>query len=135
MSRGFGGRARMVIQDEETVIYEYAPYNLNEERYRNEAIIYDGLITISKIALVDPEIHEKIKKRPSGKKQLIKKRIPRKADYTTLIETGLIRVENSHFCWSILSNGVGKIAMYIVFKIFDQYQTEGALPEKIGYHV
>lgn len=59
MSRGFGGSARMVMQDDSSVIYEYAPYNLNEEQYRNADHIYDGVITISKSALVEPEIHEK----------------------------------------------------------------------------
>ena len=30
MSIGYGGRARIVLQDNDTVIYEYAPYDLNE---------------------------------------------------------------------------------------------------------
>ena len=59
MSMGYGGSARLVLQDENTAIYEYSPYNLNEVEYRNSERIYDGLITISKDGLVEPDIHEK----------------------------------------------------------------------------
>lgn len=135
MSRGFGGSARMVMQDDSSVIYEYAPYNLNEEQYRNADHIYDGVITISKSALVEPEIHEKIKLWPSGRKQLMIKRIPRAVDYDACFEAGFIAVENSRFCWHILQGGVGKIAMYLLFRIFTQYQENGELPESVGYHV
>ena len=47
MSRGFGGSARIVWQDENTVVYEYAPFNLNE---RNTEIantyMMDGLQSV-----------------------------------------------------------------------------------------
>ena len=66
MSRGFGGSARIVLQDENTAVYEYAPFNLNEPEYRNSEHTYDGLITISKDSMVEPEIHEKLKRMPSG---------------------------------------------------------------------
>lgn len=135
MSRGFGGSARMVMQDASSVIYEYAPYNLNEEQYRNPERIFDGLITISKSALVEPEIHEKIKKWPSGRKQLIVKRIPRDVDYDACLKAGLISIENSRFCWFVFPDGVGKIAMHLLFRIFSDYQENGELPEKVGYHV
>lgn len=135
MSRGFGGSARMIMQDNHSVMYEYAPYNLNEEQYRNPDRIYDGVITISKSALVEPEIHEKIKKWPSGRKQLIVKRIPRDVDYDACFMAGLISIENSRFCWHILPDGSGKIAMHLLFRIFSAYQENGDLPETIGYHV
>ena len=40
MSRGFGGSARIVWQDENIVVYEYAPFNLNEQEYRNSEHVY-----------------------------------------------------------------------------------------------
>lgn len=135
MSRGIGGSARMIMQDDHSVMYEYAPYNLNEEQYRNPDRIYDGVITISKSALVEPEIHEKIKKWPSGRKQLIVKRIPRDVDYDARFKVGLICIENSRFCWHILPGDYGKIAMHLLFRIFSDYQENGELPESIGYHV
>ena len=33
MSKGIGGSARVVMQDENTFVYEYFAYNLNEEEY------------------------------------------------------------------------------------------------------
>jgi len=135
MSIGIGGTARMVAQDAETVIYEYSPYNLNEPQHRNRERIYDGLITINKSCLVEPEIHEKIKRWPSGRKQLVVKRIPRDVDFGTRIQTGQITVENSQFCWQICSNGIGHIAMRILYIIFNKYQKDGKLPEETGYHV
>ena len=75
MSIGIGGYARIVMQDADTVVYEYGAYNLNEVAYRNPDNIYDGIITIDKQSLVEPKMHEKLKKQPSGKKKLITKRI------------------------------------------------------------
>ncbi len=135
MSKGIGGAARVVMQDGDTLVYEYYAYNSNEEEYRNPEHIYDGIITIDKRSLVEPEIHEKLKKQPSGRKQLITKRIPREVDFSTLIAAGQISVENSKFCWRTLDNGIGLIAIHIIFSIFNLYQSEGAIPETVGYHV
>ena len=62
MSRGIGAHAKKVLEDDETVIYEYGGYNLNETEYWNENHILDGTITIQKNCFVEPEIHEKLKK-------------------------------------------------------------------------
>lgn len=69
MSRGIGAHANLVLQDENTVMYEYGGYNLNEPKYRNENHIYDGMITISRDCFVEPEIHEKLKKDAEWKKE------------------------------------------------------------------
>lgn len=135
MSKGIGGVARMIMQDECSVVYEYAPYNLNEEQYKNPDKVYDGVITISKSALVEPEIHERSKKRAGGRKQPIVKRIPRDVDYAACFKSGLITVENSRFCWHILPGSVGEIAMHLLFKLFRDYQENGELPERVGYDV
>ena len=135
MSIGIGGSARMVMQDADTIIYEYYAYDLNEDVYRNPEHEFDGIISIDKHALIEPEIHEKIKKQPNGKKKLITKRIRRDVDYISRISLGQIRVENSKFCWKILDNGVGLIAMRLIHQIFDLYQDEGKIPQIIGSHV
>ncbi len=136
MSRGFGGSARIVLQDENTVVYEYAPYNLNKPEYRNKDLVYDGLITISKDSMVEPDIHEKLKRMPSGRKKLIVKRIRRDVDYSTLLETGKITIDNSRFCWHFIGTeeNIGMMAMRIIFRIYDHYQDEGVLPEKVSIH-
>lgn len=35
MSKGIGVKAKLILQDDKTVIYEYGSYNWNEENYRN----------------------------------------------------------------------------------------------------
>ena len=85
MSRGIGGSCRIVEEDEHTVIYEYGGYNLNKPEYRNPDRICDGLITIEKSALVEPEIHIKIKRMQGGNKKVVTKRVPREVPYIELI--------------------------------------------------
>ena len=135
MSKGIGGSAKVVSQDENTIVYQYYAYNLNDEEYRNPKHIYDGRITIDKRSLVEPKIYQKLKKEPNSRGKLITKRIPCEVDYSSLIATNKIIVENSKFCWQILDNGVGLIAIHIIFKIFSLYQSEGTITETVGYHV
>ena len=135
MSIGFGGKGRLIIQDEHTALYEYAPYNLNNSEYRNAECIYDGLITISKDSLVEPIIHEKIKRIPGKRKKTIIKRIKRHVDFDALFDAGKIAVENSRYCWRTLENGKGIIAMKIIWRIYDHYQENGALPETVSINV
>lgn len=134
MSMGYGGTAKILLQDESVVVYEYLSYNLNDSEYRNAEHICDGLITISKSALVEPEIHAKMKRMPSGRKQFVEKRIRREVDYDLLLNNGEICIENSKYCWRFVGAGenIGLIAMRIIYCIFDQYQDEGRLPEKVS---
>lgn len=134
MSMGYGGSARVVLEDRNTVVYEYSPYNLDEPEYRNADRVYDGIITIDKGALVEPEIHEKAKRMPSGRKRLVVKRIRRDVDYSFLLKEKKIMVENSRYCWRYVGTekNIGMIAMKLIFHIYDQYQMEGALPETVS---
>ena len=134
MSMGYGGSARLVLQDENTAIYEYSPYNLNEVEYRNSERIYGGLITISKDGLVEPDIHEKLKRMPNGRKKLVVKRVRRDVNYRELLLTEKIIIESSRYCWRFvgIDSSVGMMAMKLVFHIFDQYQDDGVLPEVIS---
>ena len=77
MSLGIGSFCKLIAQDENTIIYEYGSYNLNEPKYENKHRISDGIITISKSSLIEPEIHDKIKRFPNGKKKRIIKRVPK----------------------------------------------------------
>lgn len=135
MSHGYGGAARIVRQDENTVVYEYGAYNLNAEKHKNSDRVFDGVIIINKKAFVEPEIHEKLKRMPSGRKKPIVKRIERDVDYTVLLNAGMITVENSSFCWRILENGVGMMAMKIIIKILRLCQEEGRIPNRVVYDV
>ena len=59
MSRGFGAYAKLIAEDESSVIYEYGSYNLNEPGHSNDEHIKDGTITIQKNCFVDSEIQRK----------------------------------------------------------------------------
>lgn len=134
MSMGYGGSARVVLEDKHTVVYEYSPYNLDEPEYQNANRVYDGIITIDKGTLVEPEIHEKVKRMPSGRKRLVVKRIRRDVDYSSLLKEKKITVENSRYCWRYVGTekDIGMIAMKLIFYIYDQYQIEGSLPETVS---
>lgn len=134
MSMGYGGAARIIAQNEKAVVYEYSPYNLNDPKYRNIDRIYDGLITISKDALAEAEIHEKLKRMPNGRKKHVVKRIRCSVDYKVLFDTGKITVKNSCNSWSFVGpeKNYCMIAVQLVFKIFDLYQDKGSLPEKVS---
>lgn len=101
MSRGIGVRAELILQNENTVIYKYGGYNLNEAQYRNESHIIDGLIRIQRSCFQEPEIHEKIKRMPSGRKKHIVKRIPVSVDYYQMFKDGLIEIKNCSTCWEV----------------------------------
>ena len=77
MSLGFGVYFRLYAEDDATAIYECGEFDLNcdgyKEYYKNR--LYDGLIIIKKKYLVEPEIHRKIKRMPSGRKRLVEKKI------------------------------------------------------------
>ena len=134
MSMGYGGRARIVLQDNDTVIYEYAPYNLNEPAYRNSENTYDGLITICKQAFVAAETHAKVKRMPSGRKLQITKRVRKDVDYGKLLESRAIIIENSKYCWHTMKDGYGMIALRLIFRIFDYYQEYETVPETMSIH-
>ncbi len=135
MSLGYGGWCYIDAQDEQTVIYRYGTYNLNDTKFRNKEHICDGMITIDKNSLVEPEIHEKIKRFPNGKKKLIVKRISVDVPYEELFKNKKIEIENSNNCWETMAHGYDFMALRLVFKIFNDYQENGVLPEHISYNV
>lgn len=136
MSRGFGGYARIAVEDDETVIYEYGAYNSNYPDYRPKDYVYDGLITISKSSLVEPELHEKIKRMPSGRKKPVIKRIPVAVSFSDMIQNGMIEVRNCGNCWKTESEtGMDSMAVRILNSVFDLYQVSGELPKQVSFDV
>ena len=134
MSLGIGAFCKLIAEDEETVIYEYGSFNLNEPDYINEQKIADGIITIKKSSLIEPEIHDKIKRFPNGKKKRIIKRIPRNVPLEKLFDDKSIVVENCSHCWKTFENGLDVMASTTVWYIFQNYQENGVLPETLCIH-
>ncbi len=137
MSIGIGAYAKKIAEDDSSVIYEYGGYNLNDPRYRNEDHIYDGIITIQKDCFIEPEIHEKVKKMPSGRKKTITKRILVEVHYDEMLTEGRITIENCSNCWHTTEDDlkVDIMACHLLFWIFRSYQEEGAIPGSYSYNV
>ena len=134
MSVGYGATAVLAVQDDKTIIYKYAPYNLNLSEFRNGEATFDGLITICTEAMIEPEIHEKLKRTPGKRKRLVVKRIRREVDYFELLRSGKIMVESSQYCWESIGTdqNIGKMAMLIIYHIFNYYQDNGALSARVS---
>lgn len=86
MSRGIGAFAKKVLEDDTSVLYEYGAYNWNESKYQNLERIRDGSIWIPKSCFSEPEIHEKLKRIPSGRKRMVIKRIPEWVSYYSILK-------------------------------------------------
>ena len=121
-----------MVDDSTTVLYSYYCYNLNLPSSRNKDRIYDGEIEIQKSALVEPEIHVKIKKWPSGRKQKIIKRIPVDVPICELISEKKVQIKNSGYAWQ-LADGIDIVARSMCLEIFNEYQRKGKMPEVLFY--
>mgnify|MGYP000115721475 CR=1 FL=1 len=139
MSMGYGGIAKKVAEDDGYVLYAYGAFNWNLPECANNDYTLDGSILIPKDCFIEPEIHEKIKKMPSGRKKLVTKRIInldtiyKNADKA--LEKGLIKIENSRFMWKYYTDAQGKkydfMALRLLTYAFKQYQETGTILEKI----
>lgn len=136
MSMGYGGIAKKVSEDKTHVLYAYGDFNLNILGLENKDHKCDGILLIAKKCFIGPEIHQKIKRMPSGKKKLVTKAIVRPVDIETALHDGLIKIENSSFAWNFYNGPeYGKIdimARRILEKLFEEYQRTGAIPETTG---
>ena len=133
MSIGQEGVASLYIQDEKSVIYKYYVYNYDIPELNNKDRIEDGFITIEKDAFVEPEIHEKIKRLPNGKKKLITKKIIKYVDIFPLITNKKIIVETSKYDWKINDLNIGEGTRLVLCEIFEDYQKQGQIPEWSGF--
>ena len=133
MSIGYGGGCRKYGESAVFVIYEYYAYDWNTEGCDNPNRIYDGIIKIEKSAFIEPEIHQKIKRRPSGRKMLVTKRIERDVPISEYFENGKVELVNSSFCGRIC-NGHGYVGLRLIYKIFSEYQKNGEIPHIVSIH-
>ena len=137
MSLGYEGICRLVMQDDEGAIYAYSGANINDnyELRMAHALDYDGEILIYKRCLEEPEIHTKLKRRPSGRKYEEVKRITHFPNIVEHIRKGNVIVEKECFNAFRLYSGmeIDYIAYRLIVNIFIYYQENGCLPEKEGF--
>lgn len=134
MSLGYEGTCKLVMQDEEIAIYAYSGANINDnyELRKEHALDYDGEILIYKRCLEEPEIHTKIKRRPSGRKYEEVKRITHFPNLAKHIQKGDVIIEKE--CFNAFRRHdnmeIDYIAYLLIKKIFIYYQVNGCLPER-----
>ena len=133
MSMGYGGGCVKYGENADFVLYEYYAVDLNDEKYYNKDRVMDGLIKIDKTSFVEPEIHQRIKRRPSGRKILVTKRIERAVPYDEYLKTGRIELVNSSFCSMLSENGYGRIGLRLIWEIYRYYQINGEVPHKLSF--
>lgn len=135
MSRGIGSCAKLVAQDKDTVCYEYSVYDLNEPEHREAGTIFDGEIWIDRDCFPELVIHRKIKKMPSGRKQMVDKTIIQDVAYGDMIAAGRIRIKNASHCFRETEEHLDVMALHLIYKIFVLYQENGEIQEKVTYDV
>ena len=129
MSIGFKARAVLALSDDSGFLYTYACCNLNREGcWRDAWEKEDGEIWISRVSLVEPDIHVKTRKLPSGRKKTVVKRVPREVPVREMIAEGKITVKNAFGTWKTTEN-VDMMALRLLYKILTEYQLLGKMPE------
>lgn len=132
---GYGSISRKFVEDDEFIIYEYYSYNWSEPRFSNREKIFDGFITIRKNSLIEPELREKFRRMPGGRRKNFIKKILVDVPLDELLAADDVQVENSSFAWKILPNGIDLMAYRLCKRIFLRYQDEGKLPERCSLQV
>lgn len=131
MSLGYLGYAEKVDEDENTVIYSYGSVNWNDEKYKNDERIKDGVITINKNGLPEIVVEKKIKRLPNGgKAQFVKNKLD--VDCFELVKNKTIIIENTMNCWNKNQDGVDVIAMSLCLGLMDSYKEKSVFPKNIG---
>ena len=132
---GYGGYLILDTQDDEQVLYHYACGNVNKglDVYHADMAKPDGIIMIDKSCFVEPEIHQKHKRLPSGRKKTVEKRIIVPVDYGAYIEEGRITIKNASACWRTIE-GIDFMALRLLFNLFKEYQKTGAVPKKLSIY-
>ena len=81
MSVGDFACCRKIAGDENRVEFEYACCDIATDDWEQAKETYDGKIIVDKDAFVEPEIREKLKRMPSGRKKIVIKRIRNDVDF------------------------------------------------------
>lgn len=133
MSMGIGGTGKLVYSDEWLLIYHYAGWNLQHPDSYDHRHTLDGEIRIARSALVEPEIHKKQKRMPSGRRRMVVKRVQRDVPYEELLCSAQIVVRNASRALQTLEDGTDVAAFLLLHKVFEAYQDTGVIPEEVFF--
>jgi len=133
MSVGYGGYMYLTAYDDTLLMYTYCCYNVNLKDYEKYKKMVDGEIVIARDALVEPEIHRKLKRMPSGRKRMVEKRVRRDVPWEELYAGGKIEVKNASGTWCTDSDGIDIMAWKMLYELFNEYQDTGEIPEQMSF--
>jgi len=135
MSKGHCGYAHLAVGDDTLLLYSYCAYDANRADWQEIKKKEDGEIAIDRDSLIEPEVHEKVKRLPSGKRTTVVKRIEREVPYEDLLQAKKIRIQNASGAWDFSETGIDEVALKIVHKIFSEYQKTGNIPDYPTWYV
>ena len=137
LSLGYCGKCELIEQNDDIVRYAYSGENWNDEMSQSGDIdLLDGIICISKKCLEEPEIHIKNRKMPSGKRNIIEKRIVHTPSIGNHILERTIVIEKkckNEFKRMATSEVDCYLAYVLLIKVFEAYQRDGILPNKEAF--
>lgn len=133
MSRGYGGFANKVFEDDTMIVYAYGGFNLNVPECRNENYIRDGSLIISKSCFINPEDLNPCFTSTQNNK--VTENLHQGIDIAGALSEGLIQVKNCSHTWQVIGEKeqYDRIALRLLFKLFNEYQETGSIPEKIVF--
>ena len=135
MSKGQCGYAHLVASDDTLLIFSYCAYDINCADWQEMKEKEDGEIAVDRDSLIEPEVHEKVKRLPSGKRTTVVKRIEREVPYEDLLQEKKIIIQNASGAWNFSETGIDEVALKIVKKIFSEYQKTGNIPDSPTWFV
>ncbi len=133
MSIGIEGYMKKIDEDQYQVIYEYKVADIDIHYISGHSVfenIEPGYVTIDKDCFIGPEIHERIRKRPSGRKYLSVKKIPIPVKYGDYIRQGKITIEPCTY-WSYFGRTSENQLYKMLYGLFKKYQVEEKIPVNI----
>lgn len=130
MSKGHCGWMKLLAEDEQQLWYQYRCWVLGEEEAQEQ-----GDVWIRRTALVEPVIHQRIKKRPCGRRETLCKRIPQAFSVEDMLASGEVEVSPSTDGGSRPNTVAHSFVQHLLFQFFLAYQRSGSIPEEVSWYV
>lgn len=133
MSLGYSARARKVIEDKKIILYEYNCYNIGKFDWQDALETFDGSILIEKDAFPNLVADGEIKEISNDRKNTIDiQKTEEKIDFQKLFHNEKIKIKNCSHTWKAY-DGYDFMALKLLWKIFNEYQNNGIIPEYVSW--
>lgn len=132
MSMGLGGKLILISKDSDYLMFQYSSFDYNDENSEIAQNTFYGIIIVHKDYFPKPTISRKKIKKTNGKKVWVEKRKYPDINYEDFIKSGKISVENSSYANHLSVNGIDRIALDLIFKLENEYQKSGEIPNELS---